>query len=143
MQTFLPFPDFEETAKCLDYRRLGKQRPEAMGIYNILTGKTTTNGWRNHPAVKMWIGHEQALAQYYNTIVSEWIKRGYKNNMPFIAPTKIIMPWWIGNKDFHDSHKCRLLQKDEGFYSKYNWKVNKELKYLWADNQTQTFRICE
>jgi len=35
MQTFLPFPDFAESAKCLDNRRLGKQRVEAKQILRI------------------------------------------------------------------------------------------------------------
>ena len=28
MQTFLPYPDFKQSAACLDYSRLGKQRVE-------------------------------------------------------------------------------------------------------------------
>ena len=59
MQTFLPFSDFEKSAKALDYRRLGKQRIEAYQIWKVLTGQTTA--WKNHPAVKMWQGYEQAL----------------------------------------------------------------------------------
>ena len=51
MQTFLPYADFVKTAKCLDYRRLGKQRIEAFQILNILEGKTTKAGWKHHPAV--------------------------------------------------------------------------------------------
>ena len=53
MQTFLPYPDFLDSAQCLDYRRLGKQRVEAMQIHNIVSGKRSTGGWINHPAVKM------------------------------------------------------------------------------------------
>ena len=32
MQTFLPYKDIQKSVKCLDYRRLGKQRVEAMQI---------------------------------------------------------------------------------------------------------------
>jgi hypothetical protein len=46
LQTFLPYADFVKTAKCLDYRRLGKQRVEAFQILNILEGKTTKAGWK-------------------------------------------------------------------------------------------------
>lgn len=81
MQTFLPYDDFEKTAQCLDYRRLGKQRVEAKQILNILEGKTTTNAWKNHPAVKMWSGCENALKLYINTMITEWKKCGYKNTM--------------------------------------------------------------
>ena len=58
MQTFLPYKDFRKSLQCLDYRRLGKQRVEAMQIHNILTGKNESSAWVNHPAVKMWKGHE-------------------------------------------------------------------------------------
>ena len=59
MQTFLPYPDFQKTAQCLDNKRLGKQRVEARQIISTLEGKS--NGWRNHPAVKMWKGYEDCL----------------------------------------------------------------------------------
>lgn len=36
MQTFLPYPDFVKSAKCLDNKRLGKQRVEAWTIYRTL-----------------------------------------------------------------------------------------------------------
>ena len=52
MQTFLPFPDYIQSARALDYKRLGKQRVEALQILNTLTGRS--EGWSQHPAVKMW-----------------------------------------------------------------------------------------
>ncbi len=56
MQTFLPYVNFHSTARTLDYRRLGKQRVEALQIHNIVSGKRTTGGWINHPAgvMKSW-----------------------------------------------------------------------------------------
>ena len=51
MQTFLPYPDYYQSARCLDNKRLGKQRVEALQIHNIVSGKRTTGGWINHPAV--------------------------------------------------------------------------------------------
>ena len=60
MQTFVPYPDCKLTAECLDYRRLGKQRVEAMQIINCLEGTGSTH-WTRHPAVRMWVGHTTAL----------------------------------------------------------------------------------
>lgn len=37
MQTFLPYANFEASAKVLDYKRLGKQRVEAKQILEINT----------------------------------------------------------------------------------------------------------
>ena len=36
MQTFLPFKSFHDSAKCLDYRRLGKQRVEVLQLLKAL-----------------------------------------------------------------------------------------------------------
>ena len=85
MQTFLPYPDFVQSAKALDYRRLGKQRLEAMQLVNS-TNKLADNpnakvGWMNHPARFMWIGYMDALKLYHNVCIQEWVARGYNNNM--------------------------------------------------------------
>lgn len=62
MQTFLPYPDFTESAAVLDRDRLGKQRVEAL---EVLRGPTVPGcGWRNHPAARMRIGYEEALVRY-------------------------------------------------------------------------------
>lgn len=55
MQTFLPYSDFRRTARVLDVRRLGKQRVETLQILRALT--FDDYGWRNHPAVTMWVGY--------------------------------------------------------------------------------------
>jgi hypothetical protein len=62
VNTFLPFPQFTKSAQALDYKRLGKQRVEAWQILQALRGET--KGWTNHPATKMWRGHEKALCEY-------------------------------------------------------------------------------
>ena len=133
MQTFLPYADFTESAKCLDYKRLGKQRVEAWQIYQIVSGKRTKGGWINHPAVNMWRGFSNLLAYYYNDILDEWIKRGYKNNMEYIiCPPSVTEPFWLGDKDFHDSHKSNLLRKNPDFYGQYGWDVPNNLDYVWG-----------
>jgi hypothetical protein len=79
MQTFLPYADFERCAATLDSRRLGKQRVEAFQILRALRGEG--RGWRNHPAVLMWRGYEDALGLYLNAMIAEWERRGYRNNV--------------------------------------------------------------
>ena len=44
MQTFLPYKSFEESAKVLDWRRLGKQRVEGMQIINAIEQKPRKDG---------------------------------------------------------------------------------------------------
>ena len=133
MQTFLPYADFQMSARCLDYKRLGKQRVEAWQIYQIVSGARTTGGWINHPATKMWRNHPNLLAWYYNAMLDEWEGRGYKNTMQRITvPPSMIEPLWLGDKKLHDSHKSNLLRKDPEFYSQYYWDVEPNLPYYWA-----------
>jgi hypothetical protein len=134
MQTFLPYPNIEKTMKVLDSRRLGKQRVEAFQILNIIIGRTKTKGWINHPAVRMWKNYPNALKFYFNSAVSEWIFRGYMNNMKFEKIRgKIIMPKWFGKRKFHSSHRSNLLRKDKKHYSKFKWKENSNLEYFWPE----------
>lgn len=135
MQTFLPYESFTESAKCLDYRRLGKQRVEAYQILRALTGES--KGWTNHPATKMWKGFEYALAEYGFDICGEWRQRGYKDTlMPkfyafFADAPDYTYPLWLGNEQFHASHRSNLLRKNKEFYSKYGWTEPDNLPYVW------------
>ena len=136
MQTFLPYPSFEQSAKVLDRQRLGKQRVEVLQILRSLAGET--RGWSNHPAVKMWRGHERVLIEYGLAICDEWIRRGYKDTCrekigallakfpPCSAPT------WLGNVEFHTAHQSNLLRKDEGYYRPiFGEALSAELEYVW------------
>ena len=130
MQTFLPYSDFKKSAKVLDYRRLGKQRVEALQILKAL--QIENYGWKNHPIVKMWKGFENALIEYKNIMIREWIDRGYNNNMRLetnIGPR--VYPPWLGNEELHASHRSNLLGKDIKFYSQFNWKEEPGREYVW------------
>ena len=133
MQTFLPHCCFNRSAEQLDYRRLGKQRVEAMQIYKILMGQAKTKACSHHPAVLMWKGYEKALAHYYNTIRCEWIKRGYKNTMPQLIYDydTIVLPSWLGDRNFHKAHQSNLMRKAPEYYGKFNWNVPNDLPYIW------------
>jgi hypothetical protein len=130
MQTFLPYPEFDKSASVLDRKRLGKQRVEA---YQIIRSITSGNGWSHHPIVKMWTGFENALKLYSNAMITEWVRRGYRNNMEIYNLTgcKITYPWWLGNDEFHASHRAALLAKNYEYYSKYGWVEEPKLRYVW------------
>ncbi|MEM4625371.1 MAG: pyrimidine dimer DNA glycosylase/endonuclease V [Candidatus Pacearchaeota archaeon] len=132
MQTFLPYPDIEKSVRCLDSRRLGKQRIEAYQILNILLKRTKSNAWKNHPTVKMWEGYENALKLYLNMCIKEWIRRGYRNNMKLEEiKGRVLFPKWFGNEEFHSSHRSNLLRKDKKYYSKFGWEEEDNLPYTW------------
>ena len=141
MQTFLPHPNFAESAKCLDYRRLGKQRVEVLILLNSLFGKTTT-GWKNHPCREMWRGYEQALVVYGLAICTEWKGRGYKDTCyekinTFSKGGDLIVPPWVGREDIHLSHKSNLIRKYPEHYKPLWQSVPDNLPYIWPiENNT-------
>ena len=132
MQTFLPYPDFAKSAACLDNKRLGKQRVEAMQILNILAGRTSA--WKHHPAVLMWSGYEKALRQCLRAVTLEWKRRGFRNGIRTPAEARLTpdqIPWWIGNRKFHSSHRSHLFRKDPQHYGSMGWKVDCDLPCHW------------
>lgn len=142
MQTFLPYENFAETAKCLDNKRLGKQRVEAMQIMQTLLSSSTKKGWKNHPAVKMWKGYEPTLMSYQTAICAEWQKRGYKDTCYqktyslFCEHSTLFrfahkFPSFLGNEEFHASHRSNLLRKKLEHYSQFGWKESHDLQYVW------------
>ena len=135
MQTFLPYQSFVKSLQCLDNKRLGKQRVEAMQILNVLEGKT--EAWKNHPAVKMWKGYEYQLSWYHDIAIAEWINRGFKNNMKYrrahlsdYPNNTYNKPHWLTD-EFCESHQSNLLRKDYLYYSQYGWTVTNNLSYIW------------
>ena len=139
MQTFLPSPSYEESARVLDNKRLGKQRVETKQILLAL-GKSE-GGWVNHPATKMWRGHEVSLCQYGYAMCWEWQRRGYKDTlMDFFAEAlhqyqsdgrSFMPPAWLGEEDLHASHRSNLLRKDPDFYAQHGWTEPNDLPYVW------------
>lgn len=143
MQTFLPVPSFSGSACVLDWRRLGKQRGEAKQILATLLGHS--EGWKHHPAVRMWRGYEYALAGYGLAICREWKVRGYKDatEIFFADAMQALrrggfckdMPAWFGDEAFHLSHRSNLIRKMPSFYG-YMWPDDPvDLPYVWPEGR--------
>ena len=78
VNTFLPYKNFEKSAKILDNQRLNKQITEA---YQILDGCLDDSySWSKHPACKIWKGHEKLLLQYIACCIDEWRSRGFSSH---------------------------------------------------------------
>jgi len=143
MQTFITDHNISNTAECLDYRRLGKQRVEAIQIARCLLlseTKLTTNGWANHSAVKMWKGYESYLIKVYlYDIMLEWVKRGYKNEkcykhykylLTLVNDDEPVKPYWIDD-NFIEAHRSNLIAKYEEFYLPLWPDTQRNLPYVW------------
>lgn len=129
MQTFLPYPDVIDSLIVLDNKRLGKQRVEAYQIYLALT--VPSYGWKHHPATLMWRGYESALIYYMNNCITEWVKRGFNNNMARGNVGNVTFPPWFGDERLHASHRSNLLRKDPVYYSQFQWTEPNDLPYYW------------
>ena len=132
MQTFLPYPDFEQAARALDQKRLGKQRVEVIQVVRALT--RPDYGWRHHPVALMWRGYEEALGRYGLTCCEVWAELGFGDTcaatirtdlsaagVHTIRPQKELeaadaLPPWLGDEALHRSHRSALLRKDPEFY---------------------------
>lgn len=147
MQTFLPYPDFAASAAVLDRLRLGKQRVEALQVLRALTWPRY--GWRNHPAVRMWAGYEEALVRYGLEMCREWTSRGWSDTVAatlrhdFAAHSGrrmvrtqeelgrlCALPPWLGREDLHRSHRSALVRKNPDHYRPIFGDVP-ELPYVW------------
>ncbi|MYT82432.1 MULTISPECIES: MSMEG_6728 family protein [unclassified Streptomyces] len=147
MQTFLPYPDFVASAASLDPRRLGKQRVEAL---QVLRGLTVPGyGWRHHPAVRMWVGYQEALVRYGLEVCCVWSatgradtcaaslvaefsaqrKRGVRTQAQLATDDEL--PPWLGDPAFHRSHQSALRGKDSHFYAPQFPDVPDDLPYIW------------
>ena len=139
MQTFLPTSNFAESAKYLDYRRLGKQRVEVLKLLNSFH-KPNYKGWKNHPAREMWRGYENALVMYGQAICNEWVSRGYKDTCfgkitaHYNGNLNSELPSWVGREDIHLSHKSNLIRKYPEYYKPFWPDVPDNLEYIWVKN---------
>ncbi|MDK1474682.1 MSMEG_6728 family protein [Streptomyces sp. 549] len=148
MQTFLPYADFTESARALDPRRLGKQRVEAL---QVLRGLTVPGyGWRHHPAVKMWIGYREALVRYGLAVCAVWTEAGRADTCAALLVGDLAeaghrghvrdgtelaeageLPPWLGDEEFHRSHRSALVGKDPAYYRPLFPDVPAGLPYVW------------
>lgn len=134
MQVFLPEESFAKCAEALDQKRLVKQLLEGRQIMTILAGESPSGAWKNHPAVKMFAGHEITLYNYLKAIRNEMDLRGYKweNNWSVIKDTfkrnfsnqdKYLTPDWMQDERFIKvvtTHRGRLYEKAPELYPQYN-----------------------
>jgi hypothetical protein len=147
VQTFLPYADFELSARALDTKRLGKQRVETIQVVRALT--RPGYGWANHPAVLMWKGFEEALGRYGFTCCEVWTALGFGDTCALTIATDLrtagvvaartqaelevagALPPWLGNEALHRSHRSALVRKDPVHYGPMFPDVPDDLPYLW------------
>src|SRR5919112_5147061 len=124
MQTFVPYADFQASARALDTKRLGKQRVEVIQIVRALT--VPGYAWSQHPAVLMWKGFEEALGRYGFTCCEVWLELGFGDTCAATIGADLrtagidtvrtqaelaaagALPPWLGDEVVHRSHRSAL-----------------------------------
>ena len=159
MQTFLPSRNFVTVARMLDSKRLNKQILEGYQILNVLSGMSPTGGWRNHPAVKMWRGHEGMLHTYIQAMITEAKLRGIKTDKNEENIRNLFnkvgdswgdtMPDWYFDQNkimrIITTHKANLFDKDPMYYAHFGYAKHSffnqpccsTCKYYWATHDSQ------
>lgn len=145
MQTFLPAYTWHDSARCLDSRRLNKQKVECSQIIHAILNRGTSNngkvrGWVNHPIVKMW-SHEGLLGSdgilylidYTLEVCIECERRDIRDNANIYRKTFDIGNWifnmrrnsWV-KYEMPDEMKALvpyyqnlLYTKDPKFYARF------------------------
>lgn len=147
VQTFLPYPDFERSARVLDTKRLGKQRVEAIQVVRAVTW--SGYGWAHHPAALMWRGHAEALGRYGLTCCEVWTELGFGDTCALTIATDLraagvetirsqselaaagALPPWLGDEALHRSHRSALVRKDPDRYRPLFPDTPDDLPYHW------------
>ena len=147
MQTFVPYPDFEASARALDAKRLGKQRVEVIQIVRALT--VAGYAWKSHPAVLMWQGYEEALGRYGLTMCEVWLELGFGDTcaatitadlaafgIPHLRTESELaaagaLPGWLFDPAVQRSHQSALVRKDPEFYRPRFPDVPPDIEYVW------------
>jgi len=166
MQTFLTTTsNWSDVARTLDNKRLNKQALEGWQIMLTLLeldpegNHRTPKGWVNHPAVKMWRGHEHELLQYILSMTAEWFRRGYKSTIAIKAintyargvatgktTSKAPKPRWMKDKAKFEaiasSHRTALLVKNYEWYSQFGWAEDtgtapSSYEYIWETSEEE------
>lgn len=78
------------------------------------TGLTVKKlGYATHPCTAMWYGYEDALKDYINVHIDEWIARGCVNNMTkYTCASNYARPEWTMMPEVHNMFRCACLYKE-------------------------------
>lgn len=144
MQTFLPYPDFAETAAVLDSVRLNKQITET---YQIMQALLLNRGYIYHSAVNMWAGHELTLLRYQEACYHQWVNVRGKSHISMAKTYDLYEeyywmvgqrdhnPPWLGEIDLHRGMQSNLIRKQPEYYSAMFPGVPDDLPYTWYTTQ--------
>lgn len=154
MFVLLPYPSFSHSVAVLDREHLGKQRFDCRQLLVALRAARQGRpmSYDHLPSLKLWRGHESALALYYTFAVNEWVARGYTNTHitpydenwvrragedAYLAESyeEVTLPRWVGDPELHASHQRWLMARDAAFYGQLGWEDHGHSAAMyWPEN---------
>lgn len=141
MKIYLPFANVGKNVLVLSEPDLGHQRNCCLTILETIAGKG--KGWQWHPGVNMWYGSEYLLGYIAYLTNEEWAQQSAMSageerkafnglvkkyhdemaNLGFdikqITKPPDVMPWWWGNKRFHEGERSMLVRHNMEWYRQF------------------------
>lgn len=115
-QTYKRLPYFYIRSDTMMIRTDGKHQSE---------GRFIKLGFVHHPAVRMWVGYEDALREYITAHIQEWIKRKFTNTMTMYDIKDSPRPPWMMDGKIYQNHRAALLEKEMS-RSEAPWYINRK-----------------
>lgn len=142
VETWLPYPNYAESAHVLDTKRLSKQRANVNEIMDVLHEINQESKYYEHPVIEMWRGFEPQLCEYGLVCCEEWRKRSRKYDKladrirwhmdcATAGDYTLDKPPWFGNLEFHLAHQSNLVRSDPDYYWKFFVGVPDNLPMIW------------
>lgn len=131
MITYLPYPNYDQTAAVLDSSTLGAARGWTRFILRVVTGHE--KAFQHHPSTLMWLGYAESLSNYGCALHDEHNRRGLAADplIDFEYYPEAVKPPWLGDRSLHLSHQSNLLRKLPAHYAQHFPKVSTGLEYHW------------
>lgn len=148
VQTWLPYPNYAESARVLDTRRLSRQRVEVVEIMDVLHEVNQQSEYYDHPVIEMWRGYEPQLCEYGMVMCEEYQTRN-RTRAGKIVNTRVtdLISWhldcatsgeftlskppWFGDVQLHLSHQSNLVRENPDHYWKFFSGVPNDLPVIW------------
>ena len=141
LQTWLPYPNYAESAHVLDTKRLSKQRTNVLEILDVLHEVNQQSKFYEHPVIEMWRGYEPQLCEYGLVVCEEYKSRGHLEkcsarvswHLDCATSGEFTMnkPPWFGHPGIHVSHRSALLRKDPDYYWRFFSGIPDDLPMIW------------
>ena len=100
------------------------------------------HGYKKHWANLLWLGFTDALKNYTNAHIQEWIRRGKKNTMElYEVPDDFEVPDWTKDESYHRIYRASLVNREIDRLEKVWYAMIPEFVEAWLKppKDSQTF----